>query len=84
MSAIEESGQHSYFVSRTTGVRASNDHIADRAEALHFVSRVPLLCECAEDGCRELVLVSLDEFQRLRRTGDPVITPGHARFDRSA
>ena len=69
---------------RTSAVRASNDHIAARAEALHFMSRVPLLCECDNPGCGALVLVSLDEFRRLRRTGDAVITDDHGRFGRSA
>jgi hypothetical protein len=84
MSAIEDSGQHRDLLSRTTAVRASNEHIARRAKALHFISRVPLLCECDDEGCRELVLVSLDEFRRLRRTGDAVVTPDHAPFDGAA
>jgi len=84
MSAIEHSGQHRDFLSRTSAVRASNDHIASRAEALHFISRVPLLCECDNEGCRELVLVSLDEFRRLRRTGEALITPDDAPFGRCA
>ena len=84
MSAIEDTGQHPDFAMRTTTVRASNDHIATRAEALHFMSRVPFICECDDPRCRELVLVSLDDFRRLRRTGDAVITPDHAPFDRSA
>ncbi len=48
------------------------------------MSRVPLLCECDNPGCGALVLVSLDEFRRLRRTGDAVITDDHGRFGRSA
>ena len=86
MSAIEDSGQYpdSLTRTRTSAVRASNDHIAARAEALHFMSRVPLLCECDNPGCGALVLVSLDEFHRLRRTGDDVITDDHRRFGPSA
>ena len=84
MSAIEDSGQHPHFVTRTGAVRASNDHIAGRAEALHFTSRVPLLCECHDPACRELALVSLEDFRRLRRTGDAVIAADHSSFDRAA
>ena len=40
---------------RTSAVRASNDRIASRAEALRFTSRVPLLCECEDPGCRAIV-----------------------------
>jgi hypothetical protein len=86
MSAIEDSGQHPDPLTRprTAAVRASNDHIAARAEALHFMSRVPLLCECDDPGCRALVLLSLDEFGRLRRTGEAVIAHEPGRFARSA
>ena len=84
MSAIEDSGQHPDFVTRTGAVRASNDHIASRAEALHFTSRVPLLCECEDPGCQELILLSLDDFRRLRRMGDAVVAPDHSLFDGAA
>ena len=84
MSAIENSGQQRDFLTRANAVRVSNDRIAGRAEALHFISRVPLLCECGHPGSRALALVSLDEFRRLRRTGDAVITCDHGRVGRPA
>jgi hypothetical protein len=65
-------------------VRASNDRIAQRAEALHFASRVPMLCECGDPNCRALVLVSLEGFRHLRRSGGAVIADEHGRRDRSA
>ena len=65
-------------------MRASNDHIAARAEALHFMSRVPLLCECEDPECGALVLVSLDDFGRLRRTGEALVAHEPRRFGRSA
>jgi hypothetical protein len=81
MSAIEDSGQQRDSLARTSAVRASNDHIAARAETLHFVSRVPMLCECDEPGCRAIVLVSLDDFRRLRSSGDRVVARDHAPSD---
>ncbi len=84
MSAIEDFGQHHASRARADAVRVSNDRIARRAEALRFTSRVPLLCECGHPDCGALALVSLDEFRRLRRTGDAVITDHHGRFGRSA
>lgn len=84
MSAIENSGQQGDSLTRASAARVSNDRIADRAEALHFTSRVPLLCECGHPACGALALVSLDEFRRLRRTGDAVITCDHGRFGRPA
>jgi len=59
MSAVENFGQHRDALMRTSAVRASNDHIARRAEALRFTSRVPLLCECDDPGCQALILVSV-------------------------
>jgi hypothetical protein len=84
MSAVENFGQHRDALMRTSAVRASNDHIARRAEALRFTSRVPLLCECDDPGCQALILVSLDDFRRLRRRGDAVIAADHAPLRRGA
>jgi hypothetical protein len=58
--------------------RKANDRIADKAELLRFVSRVPMLCECSAPGCRTVVMVSLDDYREIRRTEDSFITaPGH-------
>jgi hypothetical protein len=59
-------------------VCAANDRIADKAEALRFVSRVPMLCECSALDCRAIVMIGLEEFRQLRRCSDNLlITPGH-------
>jgi hypothetical protein len=65
-------------------VRASNDRIAHRAEALHFAARVPMICECGDPSCRALVLVALEDFRHLRRSGGAVISDEHGRLHRSA
>jgi hypothetical protein len=58
--------------------RKANDRIADKAEQLRFVSRVPMLCECSRPGCRTIVMVSLDDYREIRRTEDSFfIAPGH-------
>ena len=58
--------------------RKANDRIAEKAEQLRFVSRVPMLCECNEPGCRTVVMVSLDDYREIRRTEERFITaPGH-------
>jgi hypothetical protein len=58
--------------------RKANDRIADKAEQLRFVSRIPMLCECSAPGCRTLVMVALDDYREIRRTVDSFITaPGH-------
>ncbi len=58
--------------------RKANDRIAEKAEQFRFVSRVPMLCECSEPGCRTIVMVSLGDYREIRRTEDSFITaPGH-------
>jgi hypothetical protein len=59
--------------------RAGNDRIAEKAKRLHFLSRVPMLCECSAPGCRAIVMISLDEFAEIRRKPDTFLAaPGPA------
>lgn len=58
--------------------RAANDRIAEKAQMLRFVSRVPMLCECSTPGCRTTVMISLDEYRQIREHPDCFMTaPGH-------
>lgn len=58
--------------------RAGNDRLAEQAGRLHFVSRVPMLCECSDPGCRTVVMIDLGEYHEVRRDPANVITaPGH-------
>jgi hypothetical protein len=58
--------------------RRANDRIAEKAEQLRFVSRVPMLCECSARGCRTVVMVALHDYREIRRTEDSFLTaPGH-------
>jgi hypothetical protein len=58
--------------------RRANDRIAMKAERLHFVSRVPMMCECDEPGCRAIVMIGLDDYREIRRYSDHVLTArGH-------
>jgi hypothetical protein len=58
--------------------RKANDRIAEKAEQLRFVSRVPMLCECSETPCRRIVMIGLSDYFALRRSEDSVLTaPGH-------
>jgi hypothetical protein len=59
--------------------RKANDRIAQKAEQLRFVSRVPMLCECSAPACRAIVMVALSDYYEIRLTEDSFITaPGHA------
>ncbi len=59
--------------------RQANDRIADKAERLRFVSRVPMICECSDPDCRAVVMVRLEDYRAIRRDGDAILTaPGHS------
>jgi hypothetical protein len=53
-------------MTRPEEARVGNDRIAARAEQLHFVSRVPMLYECGQPGCNQIVLIALNDFRQLR------------------
>ena len=58
--------------------RRANDRIAQKAQQLRFVSRVPMLCECSTPSCRTIVMVHLRDYHEIRLTEDTFITaPGH-------
>jgi len=58
--------------------RAANNRIADKAEKLRFHSRVPMMCECSDTGCRNLVMVTLKEYRALRQDPSKFLTArGH-------
>jgi len=58
--------------------RVANDRIAEKAARLHFVSRTPMLCECAAPECRTIVMIALGDYREIRRDAARVLTaPGH-------
>jgi hypothetical protein len=73
MSASEERA----YESRPAVIREANEEIAVKAAALHFVSRIPMLCECGDPACHELVLLTLEEYRRARRSRPYLTAPGH-------
>ncbi len=48
--------------------RAANDRMRRLAESHRFEPNqgVPFLCECADPGCREIVMLSIEDYERLR------------------
>jgi hypothetical protein len=59
--------------------RDANDEIAARREELEVPSpRTPFICECEEEGCTTLVLMTLDEYRSVRAHPTRfLIAPGH-------
>jgi hypothetical protein len=48
--------------------RRSNDRLRRAADSYRFEAsdRLPFLCECADPGCFEAVMLSLAEYERVR------------------
>ncbi len=48
--------------------RTSNDRLSRAADRYHFEAgvRVPFTCECPDLGCREVVMLRLDQYERVR------------------
>ena len=63
---------------RAMDARKANDRIAEKAEQLRFVSRVPMLCECTDPACRAIVMIALGDYHAVRQSEDALLTaPGH-------
>lgn len=58
--------------------RDANERIAEAAKRLHFVSRIPFICECSDPSCRTPVLLHGQEYAERRRSGTPIVLPAHA------
>jgi hypothetical protein len=59
--------------------RDANERIRERADELEFADPVPFLCECGEAGCRDILRLSLPEYESVRRAGRThfFVLPGH-------
>ena len=60
--------------------RKANEKIHDRAEPVleDGADQLPVICECAEETCTQLLRVPLREYERVR--SDPLLffnAPGH-------
>lgn len=52
--------------------RSTNERIERAARSHHFEAsqRVPFVCECADPNCRELVMLSLVDYEAVRAHPD--------------
>jgi hypothetical protein len=64
---------------RWEAARDANRRIAQSAERLQFVSRMPLFCECDDPRCLALVLMTREEFAPVADDmGSRLTAAGHA------
>src|SRR5207253_5595321 len=60
--------------------REANEQISERAGELGVTPRIPFLCECADPECTSVVLLSPEEYQRVRERPNRFLNlPGHER-----
>lgn len=69
------------LATRSEDAYEANQRIARTAESLHFVSRVPMFCECSNPGCRSLVLITLDRYREIRKDPALYLTAPDHRLD---
>jgi hypothetical protein len=58
--------------------REANEQIGETAEEYGIDTSIPFFCECADQNCREIVRLTLEQFREVR--SDPrhfVNLPGH-------
>jgi hypothetical protein len=58
--------------------RDTNERIERRARELDFSEAVPFLCECGQPECRQLLRLTLDQYEAVRGNGTHFfVVPGH-------
>jgi hypothetical protein len=58
--------------------RAANERIRSAAAGLQAAEPLPFICECADPACRELIPLSREEYENLRRHSTRfAVAPGH-------
>ena len=63
--------------------RAANERIRDTAEAEEMTEKIPFLCECAEENCTQIVRLSHEQYESIRRNPTHFLhTPEHEVSDR--
>ena len=67
MSADDEARAHKLAANQSR-FRRSNERLQRAAYSHRFgaADRVPFLCECADPACFEAVMLSLEEYERVR------------------
>ena len=46
--------------------RRANEALEEKREELRLEGSTPFLCECGDEGCTELIPLSLDEYEHVR------------------
>ena len=57
--------------------RAANERLRTHVEKLIYRGPRPVLCECSDPACMEVLHLPPDEYQRVREDGNFVVLDGH-------
>jgi hypothetical protein len=57
--------------------RAANERLRSRMEGLTDRGRRPVICECSDPDCMEILDLSSDEYQSVRDAGHFIVAAGH-------
>jgi hypothetical protein len=58
--------------------RAANERLRTRLEDLSLHGRRPVICECSDDGCMEVLQVEPEEYRQVRDRGYYIVIRGHS------
>jgi hypothetical protein len=65
--------------------REANEGIQEAASTYDVLERIPFICECADGNCRELLVLSMDEYEEIRGNPRHFLTAGgHVRAAQGA
>ena len=65
--------------------REANEGIEDAATKYEVLDQVPFICECANENCRKLLVLSVAEYEEIRQHPRHFLhAPGHVRADEGA
>ena len=58
--------------------REANESIEATAERVGFIGQIPFLCECADEGCAEILRLDLAAYEKVRQNPRRFFNaPGH-------
>src|SRR3954452_7164607 len=58
--------------------RSANESIAESAVEYEMRERIPFICECADPNCTQIIQLSLDEYEAVRKHSRHFLNvPGH-------
>ena len=65
--------------------REANEGIQEAASTYEVLERIPFICECTDESCRELLVLSMGEYEEIRRNPKHFLSvPGHVRAAQGA